>query len=43
VRSNGRFRFTLKLRGRGKWKVRAAYVGNADAYPSRSRLLKFRV
>jgi hypothetical protein len=43
VRRDGRFRFTLKLHGQGRWRVRAVYVGDSDAYPSRSRLLKFRV
>jgi hypothetical protein len=43
VGREGRFRFRLNLRGRGKWRVRAVYVGDRDSYPSRSRLLKFRV
>jgi hypothetical protein len=43
VGANGRFRFKLNLRGQGKWRVRAVYVGTEDAYPSRSRLVKFRV
>ena len=43
VRRDGTFRVRLRLRRPGKWRVRAVYTGNAEARPSRSRVVRVRI
>ena len=42
VRDRGHFRLKLRFRQSAKWRLRVEYVGNSEARPSRSRVLKFR-
>ena len=42
MREDGRFRMKLKFRKSAKWRLRVVYVGTSEAYPARSRLLRFR-
>jgi hypothetical protein len=42
VHDDGTFRRVIRFSREADWRVRARYEGNRKAYPSRSRILKFR-